>query len=78
MNKTTNKIYLISSVLGFNFNTELYDTTGNLVLSGTRTIYQAYSGDLPKIGIKLPNKKWFTNYNQDLIDKIRDFRRIND
>lgn len=75
---TVDKLYQISSVLGFSLNIELYDITGNLILSGAKTTYPVDSNELPKISTKLINKKWFSNYNQSLIDKIRDHRRIND
>jgi hypothetical protein len=64
---------LIKSVLGFNLNLEIKDQTGQPIKVGARTIYP--DEILSHLNYKLLDAKFFTNYNQALIDKIRDMRR---
>lgn len=70
--------YLITSVLGFDFKTEVRDLEGKVISTGIKRTCYTCSKDSPKIGNKLANRKWFNHYNQALIDKIRDLRRLND
>jgi hypothetical protein len=74
----TDKFTLITSVLGFNFNTELKDAEDKILPNGIKSTCYSYSDESPSIGTKLANRKWFTHYNQSLLDKIRDLRRLND
>ena len=74
----TDKFTLISSVLGFNFNIELKDADDKLLPKGIKSTCYACSDESASIGTKLTNRRWFTNYNQALLDKIRDLRRLND
>jgi len=74
----TDKFTLITSVLGFNFNTELKDAQDKTLPTGIKSTCYACSDELPSIGTRLSNRRWFTNYNQALLDKIRDLRRLND
>ena len=74
----TDKHTLIVSTLGFNFNIELKDINNKILLNGIKSTYYTYSDEVPSIGTRLSNRAWFTNYNQDLLNKIRDLRRLND
>lgn len=67
---------LITSVLGFNFNVEIKDQNGELIKTGARTCSLCKSSKTPVAHIQ--EKKFFTNYNEALLTKIRNFRQIND
>lgn len=66
----------IQSVLGFDFNLDLIDAYGEPVKTGIKSTVNIKGN----VGIKpiLVNKKWFTNYNEALLEKIRDYKRLND
>lgn len=68
---------LINSVLGFDLKADIRDETGQLIPVGIKkTIYPAVM--MERINYRIVDKGFFTHYNEDLISKIRDFRRIND
>lgn len=68
---------LFTSVLGFNFNVTIVDNEGNLLKTGARLVFVP-NEEAPKVGTKIGGQSWFTNYNDQLLNKIRDYRRIND
>lgn len=68
---------LIKSVLGFNMDVNLKDNEGNLLKTGVRVIIPT-NVEAPNVGTKIGGQSWFTNYNEQLLTKIRDYRRIND
>jgi hypothetical protein len=68
---------MISSVLGFDYNLELIDRDGELVKKGVKTTYLPETDELPNIGNKFGNTRWFTNFNESLLCKIRDYKRLN-
>ncbi len=69
--------YLIKSVLGFNLKVEIKDQEGNLIKTGIkRTIYPVVYSDRINSGIF--DKSYFTSFNEDLLAKIRQHRRLND
>jgi hypothetical protein len=68
---------LITSVLGMDLKADIKDIDDNLILTGVRkTIYPAQKID--RINYRIVDKNFFTHYNEALLAKIRDFRRIND
>jgi len=68
---------LITSVLGFDFNADIRDESGELMPIGIRkTVYPVYKAE--RINYRIVDKGFFTHYNEALLAKIRDFRRIND
>lgn len=69
---------LIQSVLGFNLKGELRDVEGNIISTGVKRTCYSCSKELPAVGTRAGNRKWFDHYNQALLDKIRDMRRLND
>lgn len=70
------KLYLISCVLGFNLNLNIYDMDGEIIKPGVyKTVYPETYYE-PK-GVSLVDKKWFNSFNQDLLDKIRDYQQLN-
>jgi hypothetical protein len=68
---------MISNVLGFDFNLELIDLEGQLVKTGIRSTCLPKTDELPKIGNNFGNTKWFTNFNNGLLQKIKDHKRLN-
>lgn len=72
----TNK-YLIKSVLGFNLKIEIRDPEGNIIKTGIKhTSFPAIYSD--KINSGVFDKSFFTSFNEDLLAKIRQHRRLND
>ena len=68
---------IFTSVLGFNFNVTIVDNEGNPLNTGARLIAPVNMG-APNVGTKIGGQSWFTNYNEQLLTKIRDYRRRND
>ena len=68
---------VFTSVLGFNFDVTIVDNEGNPLKTGARVIVPVNMGS-PNVGTKIGGQSWFTNYNEQLLTKIRDYRRIND
>ncbi len=68
---------LITSVLGFDLNADIRDESDQLIPIGIKkTIYPVSM--MERINYRIVDKSFFTHYNEALIAKIRDFRRIND
>lgn len=68
---------LISSVLGFDLKADIRDESGQLIPVGIKkTIYPVIK--MERINYRIVDKGFFTHYNEALLAKIRDFRRIND
>jgi len=68
---------LITSVLGFDFKVDIKDENGNIIPSGVR------SSTFPKypklqVSYRLFDKSFFTNFNEELLAKVREHRRLND
>ena len=68
---------IFTSVLGFNFNVTIVDHEGNPLKTGARVVTAVTKGT-PNVGTKIGGQSWFTNYNEQLLNKIRDYRRRND
>lgn len=70
------KLKTITSVLGFDLNLNIYDINGEVIKSGIRkTVYpQTYR---ETVNVSLINKQWFNSFNEDLLDKIRDYQKFN-
>ena len=68
---------VFTSVLGFNFDVTIVDNEGNPLKTGARVIVPVNMGS-PNVGTKIGGQSWFTNYNEQLLTKIRDYRRRND
>jgi hypothetical protein len=68
---------LITSVLGMDLKADIRDIDDNLILTGIRkTIYPIQKID--RINYRIVDKNFFTHYNEALLAKIRDYRRLND
>ena len=68
---------IITSVIGFDFKSNLVDNDGQPVKVGAKRI-ECLSSDVPNVGTKIGGESWFTNFNEPLLSKIRDYRRRND
>jgi hypothetical protein len=67
---------VIDSALGFDFSADIIDQDGELIATGVKTI-QPTGEELPLIGNRIGGETWFTNFNKDLLAKIRDYKRLN-
>jgi hypothetical protein len=68
---------LITSVLGFDLNADIRDEADQLIPVGIKkTIYPVSM--MERINYRIIDKGFFTHYNEALLAKIRDFRRLND
>ena len=68
---------LITSVLGFDLNADIRDESDQLIPIGVKkTTYPVVKID--KINYRIIDKGFFTHYNEALLAKIRDSRRLND
>ena len=63
---------IITSVLGFNFKADIVDLNNNLLPTGIKSTY--FPDNIEPIAPKMVNKKWFTTFNDALLNKIRDAR----
>jgi hypothetical protein len=68
---------MIDTVLGFDFNLELIGRDGDLVKPGIKHTCAPETDELPNIGNSFGNTRWFTNFNEGLLQKIRDYKRLN-
>jgi hypothetical protein len=67
---------IITSVIGFDFKSNLVDSNGEPIRTGARRI-DYLSSETPSVGTKIGGESWFTNFNEPLLSKIRDYRRRN-
>ncbi len=64
----------ITSVLGFDLDAEITDNEGNVIASGTTCNY--IPEEKPNYVYNTNYSKW-TNFNKDLLNKIRDYQKYN-
>jgi len=64
----------ITSVLGFDLDAEITDNEGNVLASGTTCNY--IPEEKPDYVFNTNYSKW-TNFNKNLLDKIRDYQKYN-
>lgn len=64
----------INSVLGFNLNAEITDNEGNVLASGTTCNY--IPEEKPNYVYNTNYSKW-TNFNEGLLNKIKDYQKYN-
>ena len=66
---------LIKSVLGFDLKVDIRDELGNVIPIGVKkTLYPIETRT--KINTRLFDKSFFTHFNEDLLNKIRQHRRL--
>jgi hypothetical protein len=68
---------LITSVLGFDLKAEIVDHNGELIRSGVKSTY-VYAVTDVEPEPRILDKNFFTHYNESLLSKIREYRRLND
>ena len=71
---------IFHSVIGFKHKdtpTQIIESDGTIKFykGGIRSTYSC--GEIKQIQHKECNPKWFTNFNQSLLDKIRDYHKNN-
>ena len=64
----------ITSVLGFDLDAKITDNEGNVLASGTTCNY--IPEEKPDYVYNTNYSKW-TNFNEGLLNKIRDYRKYN-
>jgi len=69
---------IITSVIVFDFKSNLLYNDGQHIRTGARRIDYCLSSETPTVGTKIGGESWFTNFNEPLLSKIRDYRRRND
>lgn len=68
--------YTIDSVLGFNLKADIKDQQGRIISTRVRSIYPPVISK--QISYKLINRSFFTTFNEALLNKIRDYKRVNE
>ena len=69
--------YLIKSVLGFNLKADIRDKDGNPVPTGVKkTLYPIEVAE--RVNVRLFDKRFFTTFDEGLLAKVRDHKRLND
>lgn len=70
-------IVIFESVLGFNLKADIRDVDGNLIKPGVKS--SVIPKELPiKVSTKISDRSFFTHFNEDLLSKIRQHRRLTD
>ena len=65
----------ITSVLGFDLDAEITDNEGNVIPSGTTCSY--IPEEKPDYMFNTNTYSKWTNFNEGLLNKIRDYRKYN-
>jgi len=69
--------YTITSVLGFKLKVDIRDKDGNVIPSGVRkTVYPIEIAE--RVNVRLFDKRFFTTFNEGLLNKVRDHKTLND
>lgn len=68
---------LIKSVLGFNFKTIVTDHKNQVIKFGIARTISPLVSERPVYKNRIIDKKFWTNYNENLLNKILDYRRNN-
>ena len=71
--------HLITSVLGFNLKATICDKDGNEIPSGVkRSVFPTKTFKPKKIICNLIDETYFTSFNRELLEKIKNHRRLTD
>lgn len=69
--------FTIESVLGFDLNVDVTDKDGNIISRGVKK--SVIPSKIPeKTTAKVFDRSFFTHFNEDLLSKIRQHRRLTD
>ena len=66
---------VVHSVIGFNFNVKIVGPDSEPLKTGFRTVTPVEYAE--KMASQPFNPRFFTNFNQALLDKVRDFKTYN-
>lgn len=70
---------LITSVIGFDFETVVLDAAGKEVGKGFKTIVPERTAELPSfLKATMRDTKWFDHHDDKLLERIKAFRKINE
>lgn len=70
---------LITSVTGFDFESNLVDSEGREVSKGYRTISPEETSELPSfLTATIRDTRWFDHHDDKLLEKIKAFRKLNE
>ena len=69
--------YFIKSVLGFNLKIDIKDQNGIVIPAGFKTTIASYK-HRDFINSCTFDKSFFTNFDEGLLNKIRNYKRINE
>lgn len=66
---------LVDSVIGFNFNVQIVGPDGEPLKTGFKTVTPTEHAE--KMFNRPADPRFFTNFNHDLLNKVRDFKSRN-
>jgi len=70
-------VVVFESVLGFDLKADIRDKDGDLIKSGVKS--SVMPDELPSnLNLRIPNRNFFTHFNEELLRKIREYRKFND
>ena len=70
---------LITSVMGFNFETVVVDSTGQEVGKGFKTVVPERTTELPSfLNATMRDTRWFDHHDDKLLERIKSFRKKNE
>lgn len=70
---------LITSVTGFDFESNLVDSEGREVSKGYKTISPEETAELPSfLTATIRDTRWFDHHDDKLLEKIKAFRKLNE
>jgi hypothetical protein len=67
---------IIDSVIGFNLKVEIVGQDGEPLKTGVKTTWPEEWAT--QMNVRQPDPRAFTNFNHALLEKIRNFRSLND
>lgn len=74
---TVDNVIVFESVLGFDLKADIRNKNGDLIKPGVKV--SVIPDELPSdLNLRIPNRNFFTHFNEDLLRKIREYRKIND
>ena len=70
-------LVIFESVLGFDLKADIKDLHGNLIKSGVKN--SVMPEEFPStVSARITDRNFFTHFNDDLLKRIREYRRLND
>lgn len=70
-------VTILDSVLGFDLKADIRNKNGDLIKPGVKV--SVMPDESPSnLNLRIPNRNFFTHFNEDLLRKIIEYRRLND